>query len=249
VIRHILAASAIAAVLVANSPAETAQAVRKSTTPADRLGESWWKDRHEAKLKLVQQGGWNLVFIGDSITQGWESHGKAMWEKYYAPRKALNLGYSGDRTEQVLWRFENGELDGLKPKAAVVMIGTNNTGHRNDPPEDIAAGVEAILAALRSKLPDTKVLLLAIFPRAATADAPMRANNDKANELIAKLADGERVVFLSVNDKFLQPDGVLAKTIMPDLLHPQATGYRIWAEAMEPALARLMGDTPVASDQ
>ena len=97
-----------------------------------------------------------------------------MWTKYYADRNALNLGFSGDRTENVLWRLQNGEIDGIAPKLAVIMIGTNNTGHRSDPPEQIAAGVQAILSELQQRLPDTKVLLLAIFPRGADKDDPMR---------------------------------------------------------------------------
>ena len=234
---------------LAGGPVDLDAAIKKATTPDDRLKEGakdgkrgWWDLRHEQKLKLVEQGGWDLVFIGDSITQGWEGHGKSTWEKFYANRKALNLGYSGDRTEHVLWRFENGELKGLKPKAAVIMIGTNNTGHRNDPPEAIAAGVEAIVKKLRTEWPSTKLLLLGIFPRAAkVTDAP-RANNDKANALIAKLADGSNVTFLDINDKMLEADGTLTREIMPDLLHPQAKGYGIWAESIEPTLKKLLGE-------
>jgi lysophospholipase L1-like esterase len=224
-------------------------AIKKATTPDDRLKEGakdgkkgWWDQRHEDKLKLVAQGGWDLVFIGDSITQGWEGGGKSTWEKYYASRKALNLGYSGDRTEHVLWRFDHGELDGLKPKASVIMIGTNNTGHRNDPPEAIAAGVKKIIDELEAKCPSTKILLLGIFPRSEKATDKPRVNNDKANELIAKFADGDKVTFLNINDKFLTADGTLTKEIMPDRLHPQAKGYGIWAEAMEPALKKLLGE-------
>lgn len=217
-------------------------AIQKATTPEDKLKDGWWKTRHEAKVKLAQQGGWELVFIGDSITHGWENSGKAAWEKFYAPRKALNLGYSADRTEHVLWRLDHGEIDGLKPKAAVIMIGTNNTGHRNDPPEAIAAGIKAIIGRIHAKSADTKVLLLGIFPRSAQAADKPRVNNDKTNELIAKFADGSKVVYLNINDKFLTPAGELTKDIMPDLLHPKEKGYGIWAEAIEPALKKLLGE-------
>jgi lysophospholipase L1-like esterase len=237
-----IAALALAAVLAAPF-ADAAETASLATTPADRLNEAGWKQRHEKTLEKVKAGGFDLVFIGDSITQGWEGSGKETWQKYYAGRKALNLGYSGDRTEHVLWRLMHGEMDGLKPKAAVMMIGTNNTGHRNDPPEEIAAGVEAILKLLREKSPETKVLLVAIFPRAAKSDAPMRVNNDKANALLKKLADDQRVFFLDINSKLLEADGTLSKDIMPDLLHPQAKGYTIWAEAIEPSLAKLLGET------
>ena len=228
--------------LVCSVRADVAESIKKATTPDHRNGEAWWKKRHEDKLKLVAQGGWDLVFIGDSITQGWEGHGKETWAKHYANRKALNLGYSGDRTEHVLWRFENGELDGLKPKAAVIMIGTNNTGHRNDPPEAIAAGVEAIVKKLRSTWPDTKLLVLGIFPRAPKVTDRPRMNNDKANELIAKLADGNMVQYLNINDKMLTAEGELTKEIMPDFLHPQAKGYGIWADAIEPSLVKMLGE-------
>jgi lysophospholipase L1-like esterase len=224
-------------------------AIKKATTPDDRLKEGakegkkgWWDARHEQKLALVKQGGWELVFIGDSITQAWEGPGKATWEKFYGNRKALNLGYSGDRTEHVLWRFEHGELDGLKPKGAIIMIGTNNTGHRNDPPEAIAAGVKAIVEKLRASWPDTKLLVLGIFPRAPLPTTPARVNNDKANELIAKLADGDKVTYLNINEKFLTATGELTKEVMPDLLHPPASGYQTWAEAIEPAVKKLLGE-------
>lgn len=226
-------------------------AIEKATTPQERIRDgakegrrTSWDLRHEDKVKRAQQGGWELVFIGDSITHGWEyAPHQALWERYYAPRKALNLGYSGDRTENVLWRLDHGEIDGYRPKVAIIMIGTNNTGHRNDPPAAIAAGIQAIIGRLQKQSPTTKILLLGIFPRSAQATDQMRVNNDQANELIAKFADGEKVTFLNINDKFLAADGTLSKEVMPDLLHPQAEGYRIWAEAMEPTLKRLL-DAP-----
>lgn len=214
-----------------------------ATTPAHRMQQGWWKTRHTQKLELVKKGDIDLVFIGDSITHGFEgNHGKAMWNKYYVPRKALNLGYSGDRTEHVLWRLDNGELDGLSPKLAVIMIGTNNTGHRKDPSEHIAAGIKLILERLRTKHPRMKILLLAIFPRSAKPQDQPRVINDGANKLIAEFADNENVFFLDINDKFLAADGTLPREIMPDLLHPRAKGYQVWAEAIEPMVAKLMGE-------
>ena len=133
--------------------AEPAPTVITALAPAERLAEAWWKDRHEAKKPLAAQGGHQLVFIGDSITQGWESHGKAVWEKYYAHRKALNLGYSGDRTEHVLWRLTHDELKQVDPALFVVMIGTNNTGHRKEPASQTAEGVQAILKLLQAHSP------------------------------------------------------------------------------------------------
>lgn len=221
-----------------------AQTQSLATTPAERTKEAWWPKRFEEKLALAKKEKFDLVFIGDSITHGFENAGKAVWEKYYAPRKALNIGFSGDRTEHVLWRLDHGALDGQSPKLVVIMIGTNNTGHRKDPPEQIAAGVRAILDRLAQKTPQAKVLVLGIFPRAAKPDDPPRVNNDKANTLIAKFADNKRVFYLDINQKFLERDGTLTKEIMPDLLHPKQKGYEIWAEAIEPMVAKLMGDRP-----
>ena len=220
----------------------TTELMQLVTSPADRNGEDWWKSRHAEKLALAKEGGWEVAFIGDSITHGWEGHGKDTWAEYYGDRKAINLGYGGDRTEHVIWRLDNGELDGYQPKVAVIMIGTNNTGHRNDPPEAIAAGVQKILSRLHEITPETKVLLLAIFPRAAEASDAPRVNNENANRMLAKLADGEKVVFLDINETFLTDDGVLTKEVMPDLLHPQAAGYKLWAEAMEPTLAQMLAE-------
>jgi beta-glucosidase len=220
----------------------TSESMRVATTPDDRLGEEWWQKRHDEKLTLVKEGGWELAFIGDSITHGWEGHGKETWSKYYGDRKAINLGYSGDRTEHVLWRLDKGELDGYEPKVAVIMIGTNNTGHRKDAPEIIAMGVGRIVQRIQEISPKTKILLLGIFPRSAEAKDPQRENNDLTNAMLAKMGNDETVFFLNINDKFLTEDGVLTKEVMPDLLHPEAPGYKLWAEAMEPTLAKMLGE-------
>jgi beta-glucosidase len=218
----------------------------KALTPEVQTAEwavQWWMPRHEEKLRtLGETKKVDLLMIGDSITHGWEGSGKAVWDKYYAKRNAFNIGFSGDRTEQVLWRFDHGELGGISPKAAVVMIGTNNTGHRKDDPDETAAGIKAILDRLGEKLPGTKVLLLAIFPRGASANDELRQINDAINHRISKFADNKRVFYLDISDKFLDEDGTLPRSIMPDLLHPNAKGCQIWAEAMEPALARVMGE-------
>jgi lysophospholipase L1-like esterase/predicted enzyme related to lactoylglutathione lyase len=202
----------------------------------------WWQPRHKEKLDRIAQGNVDLLMIGDSITHGWENKGKKVWEEYYANRNAVGLGFRGDRTENVIWRIQHGEVDGISPKLAVLMIGTNNTGHRQDKPEDIALGIKTILTELETRLPSTKVLLLAIFPRSAAATDPMRVNNDRTNTKIKNYADGERVFFLDINREFLDANGELSKDIMPDLLHPHEKGYGIWAKAMEPMIAELMGE-------
>ena len=198
--------------------------------------------RHDRFNAISKEGKATLVFLGDSITQSWEGGGKAVWDKYYEKRNAANFGVSGDRTENVLWRLDHGNFDGLSPKLIVVMIGTNNTGHRKDPAAETAAGVGAILDRLKVKCPKSKILLLAIFPRGETKTDELRVINDEANTLIRTLADGKRVVWKDVSDKFLDASGAMKKDLMPDLLHPNTKGYEVWAEAMDPEISKLLGE-------
>ena len=233
--KHLFLAASLAFLLptaaISQTPTPEAPAKPASITPVPRDGG--WMKRHEKFNALAEKGGFDVLFIGDSITQGWEGNGKAAWEKHIEPFNAANFGISGDRTEHVLWRLENGNLKGrLRPKVVVLMIGTNNTGAMN-PPADIALGVEAIVKQLASRFPDATVAILGIFPRGERPDDPKRVNNLKANELIAKLADGKRIVYTDeIGQAFLKPDGTLGKDIMPDLLHLSPEGYEIWAKMM-----------------
>ncbi len=211
----------------------------------------WWMPRHEKVLERVAEGNVDLIMVGDSITQSWEDEGKVVWQQYCAPRNAVNMGFSGDRTQHVLWRLGHGEIDGISPKLAVLMIGTNNNetslhnaGAQNqgNTAEEIADGIKAICAKMRAKLPETKILLLAIFPRAASASLPGRVKNARVSELASVIADGKNIFYLDINDQFLRDNGRLYKDIMPDLLHPNLKGYQIWAEAMEPTVKKLMGE-------
>lgn len=219
-----------------------------SMTP-DTLNESWstewWLPRHLKKLEEIRSlkaSGKNaeVVFIGDSITEGWEKEGKTVWDANYARYNALALGFGGDRTENVLWRLQHGEVDGIAPKVAVLMFGTNNTGHRMEDPVTTAAGIKRNIDELRQRLPNTKILLLAIFPREADADAPMRWLNEQINRIIAGFADGKHIIFADLNQAMLESDGTLSRDIMPDLLHPNERGYAIWARALNPHLHRLL---------
>lgn len=206
--------------------------------PVPRQGG--WMKRHESFNKRVAQGECDVIFIGDSITQGWEGKGKEVWQKFYGERKAVNLGIGGDRTQHVIWRLDNGNLYRIKPQAAVVMIGTNNSG--SNTPEQIADGVKVIVNQLRTKLPETKVLLLAVFPRGANKDDKRRQVNEAANKIFSKLHDGEHVHYLDIGPKFLEEDGTLTREIMPDLLHLSPQGYTIWAESIEDKLSGLLGE-------
>lgn len=208
-----------------------------AVTPAHRL--SWWGLRHRQILDRIKKGNVDLIFIGDSIVHRWEGKGKKIWDQYYGKRNAVNMGFGGDTTQHVLWRLEHGEIDNISPKVAVVMIGTNNS-HVNTA-EEIADGIKAICKILRKKLPKTKILLMAIFPR-GQEPSPQRDTNNKASEIASEIADGKMIHYININHRFLAEDGSLPKEIMPDYLHPNAKGYKIWAEAIEPKLAELMGE-------
>ena len=169
-----------------------------------------------------------------------------MWKKFYEDRQPLNLGFSGDRTEHVIWRLNNGNLRGQNAaKVAVIMIGTNNTGHSEQDPTETADGVDRILSTLRARCPDTKVLLLGVFPRGEKPDNRKREINTELNKHLAEFADGERVHFLDLGAAFVEPDGTISKQIMPDFLHLTPGGYQLWAEAMEEKLCELGGWEPV----
>lgn len=234
-----LAMTAAAPAQAVKAKAAKKPAVRGPATAPVPRDQPWWKNRHDAINARVKQGNVDLIFIGDSITQGWEGAGKEVWQEFYGKRNAANLGIGGDQTQHVLWRLQHGNLDGISPKLAVVMIGTNNASAYA--PEEIAAGIEAIVNTLRTKLPNTKVLLLGIFPRGAMPSDRLRQVNAKTNAIICKLADGQNVVFLDIGKVFLQPDGTLTKEIMPDLLHLSPKGYRLWAEAIEPEVEKVLG--------
>jgi beta-glucosidase len=201
----------------------------------------WWLPRHLQKLEEIKaKNNEQVIFIGDSITQGWERDGFNVWNHNYAKYNAVALGFGGDRTENVLWRLQHGEVDGLNPKVAVLMFGTNNTGHRQEKPELTTAGIKRNIDELQQRLPNTKILLLAVFPRDEKPDGELRQINNGVNAIISGFADSKKIFFLDINQSFLDANGVLSKTIMPDLLHPNEHGYEIWAKAMEPTLKSLL---------
>jgi N-acetylglucosamine-6-sulfatase len=213
--------------------------VNSATIPATRADEAWWRERFQAQTKQNGEAPIDLVFIGDSITQGWETKGKAVWEKYYGHRRALNLGFSGDRTEHVIWRAQHGRLDRIQPKVAVLMIGTNNTGHLLQEPSEVAAGVKRILAELEKSWPRTQIVLHGVFPRGRTPYELERLNNLAINQIIRDLADETRVHYLDIGDAFLEPDDTISADVMPDGLHLSEGGYERWAQRLEPELKDL----------
>jgi len=201
-----------------------------------------WMERHESMNTKARQGKIDLIYIGDSIVQRYEGVGKHVWDHYYASRNALNLGISGDRTQHVIWRLDHGNIEGINPKLAIVMIGQNNGGHNTA--SEIAEGVTEVVKIIRTKLPKTKILLLGIFQR-REKPTPERAVLAEANTIISKLADTS-TSYMDINSVFVQPDGTIPASLMPDFEHPSELGFKRWAEAIEAKVAELMEDQPIS---
>jgi lysophospholipase L1-like esterase len=207
----------------------------ETVVPKPREGR--WMDLHRSFVERAKQGKVDLLFLGDSITQGWNDN--EVWKRFYGPRNAANFGIGGDRTQHVLWRIQNGELEGIEPKVAVLMIGTNNAS--SGTPDEIAQGVTVIVEELRNRLPRAKILLLGVFPRSEKPNA-IRDKLTSVNAKIAKLDDGSHVKFVDIGKSFLNEDGTISREIMPDYLHLSRKGYRIWAESMEPTLWSMLDE-------
>lgn len=190
---------------------------------------------HEQNLKRIAQGPIGVAFIGDSITWGWGGAAD-IWEQSFGQYQPANFGVPGDRTQNVLWRLDHGELDGYQAKVVVLLIGTNNMGN---PAKDIALGTQKIIQLIQEKQPQASILLLAAFPRANKTDK-VRHEVQEYNEELQKLGDDQKVRFLDIGSHFLSPDGILSTEIMPDLLHLSHQGYEIWAQNMGPVLDEMM---------
>jgi beta-glucosidase len=221
---------------LAKGPVPTFARPADTVVPAPRHQDDWRK-RVADHLAKARAGGHRLVMVGDSITQSWNAGGKEVWAEFWQPRAAINVGVSGDRTQHVLWRFDHELMAALAApnndiRAAVVMIGTNNSNGSDNTAEEIAQGIIAVVRRLRTGLPKAKVLLLAIFPRSEKADA-QRAKCAEASRLAAAaLAGDPMVVCKDIGAAFLGADGTLAKDVMPDFLHLTPAAYRTWAEAI-----------------
>ncbi len=222
------------------------------TTPPDasagipKRANARFYELHASFLKRAKEGPIGVLFLGDSITEGW-TKAPEIWKQYYGAYQPANFGIGGDQTQHVIWRIQDGELDGIKPKLVVLMIGTNNTGHHNA--DQIFAANKKIVELIRTKLPETKVLVLAIFPRGprknkegvVTDDGVTRmAIIDAVNAKLPTLADGKMVHFLNINSAFLGADGKIPDSVMPDQLHPNGPSYKLWADAMQPTFLELM---------
>jgi len=221
----------------------------KGTNPAASAVEGYSTVRHKAKLEATAKDKYELILLGNSITNNFEKpEYQPIWNQFFAPRKALNLGYSGYRTENLIWNIEHGALDGQSPKVLILEIGTNNVDEKNYPTRhtaaELAGGITAIVKLVRQRLPLTKIILLRCFPGAYGGPNPTshRAILERASDIVSKLADGKNIFYCDVNHVFLNFDGAINKDLMPDYLHPSPDGARRWAQNMEPLLSSLMGD-------
>ena len=228
------------------APSTAPQATKNpAATPAWRPdnGGNWWSKIHDANVELAKKGHIDLLFTGDSITEGWQLN-QNPWKKNFADFKPANFAIRGDQTQHVLFRLQNGEFPNPAPKVVVLMIGTNNPHTA----EETAGGITAIVHEIHKQSPTTKVLLLAIFPRGGTPEDKSRIKNQAVNALIAQLDDGKTVKYLDLGPKFLNPDGTpIKEAYAPDTLHLAWKGYEIWADAITPTLKELL--VPPAATQ
>ena len=241
-------AAIVTAAAASSAPAAAPEAPHQNLAivPVPRTGPITNRQSQVLQRAKDAPGNYDIEFIGDSITQGWERSGSNVWNQFYGQRKVINMGVSGDRTEHVLWRFEQGQLAGIKAKVAVVMIGTNNSGKNKDGTDaytdaDILEGVTTIVKQIRGRQPDTKIMLLAIFPRSRNFN-PQRGRLLEINQALARLDDGKHIFYIDLGPQFIEDDGSISKDIMPDALHPNEAGYQIWAKATEPKLKELLGE-------
>jgi lysophospholipase L1-like esterase len=213
------------------------------TNPTPRIKEfSWmsidtWNKMYAEDIAVAEQGGVDLLFVGDSITAGWNWD---IWQKNFAQYHPANFGIGGDHTGNLLWRLKYGHAEKLKPKAVVLLIGVNNFGHLNETPKQVAEGIKACVSLLRKIYPDAKILVNGVLPFEEQATSPKRAMVKETNALVAKLNDNKHVFVKDYGSNFLQPDGNIPKEVMGDFLHPTAKGYQIWVDAMLPDIQKLM---------
>jgi lysophospholipase L1-like esterase len=230
--------------------APTAVASSPASSPADPSVGTPKKDdgtflrKHEAIMRKAKSGPIGLLFLGDSITENWKSRAPELWKQYEEKYQAADFGIGGDQTQHVIWRIEQGELDGIHPKVVVFMLGTNNTAAYTA--DQIAAADRKIIRMIREKLPEAKIVLMAILPRGPrTGDKQVgyehRMETIRAVNLqLAKLDDGKTIHYLDIGPKFIDADGKIPETLMPDQLHPSAAGYKFWVDALQPLLDEMM---------
>jgi len=233
-----LAPVALLASLVCLEPQESKPAPNAAVVPVPRTDEGILERQAEVLRRARSTAKAAVVFVGDSITQGWEDGGQEPWQKQFASLGALNLGVSGDRTEHVLWRLQQAPLTHLEPKVVVLLIGTNNLGHGTSTAEQTLAGVQALVALLHEQVPKAVLLVHEIFPRGERFNE-MRGGIAQINQVLRNQSD-PRTRVLGFSDRWVRADGTLPKEIMPDFLHLSPAGYAQWAAALAPEIAAVL---------
>ncbi len=233
----ILAAGLFANSACAATDAPCALAAVPRATEYPWMSVARWKEMHAEDVAIAAKGDVDLMFLGDSITEGWP---QALFDGSFGRYRAVNFGIGGDNTGTVLWRLKDKHYAALKPKAIVLLIGVNNFGLCGETAEQAFSGIEAVVAALRRQYPASRILLNAVLPTDEKASGATRAKVVAVNRMVATLHDGKQVVYRDYGTAFLQADGSLSKDVMPDFLHLSEKGYRIWSDAMLPDVRALM---------
>jgi lysophospholipase L1-like esterase len=197
-------------------------------------------NRHEdvqRKLDRFARKHADIIFEGDSIMNRWETTGKELWNQRYAGI-AADFGIEGDHVENVLWRLDQGQVDGIDPKVVVLMIGTNNSGQNRA--DEIAEGIKILVAEYEKRCPHAHIILMGIFPRGEKPTDGGRRKVAAVNSIIQSLDDGQRVTFIDIGPQMIEPDGTISRDMMPDFVHPTARGYQIWADAIQPVINKYV---------
>lgn len=211
------------------------QLLSVAATPVPREDEGWM-DIHASHVRQARTSSASVVFLGDSITEGWAADGLEAWERHFAPLGAMNFGIGGDRTQHVLWRIQNGGLGTLTPSTFMLMIGTNNI--YEDTATDIAQGIKEIVSTLLEKFPSARILLLGIFPRNDSAAITGKIND--TNRIISTLDNKASITYMDISRIFVGLDGRVPLSLMPDGLHLSSRGYDLWANAVDATLRNLL---------
>lgn len=230
--------------LIEKQPESLNPSPRQKAYPWMALSD--WYQKHTDDVAAAELGEAEILLIGDSITEGWEFKGKAIWEEQLLPLKAVNFGIGGDMTQNLLWRLENGSTGKLQPSAVILLIGTNNLSLSNDTPEQIEKGIKAIADQLLLKFPEANLLIYGIFPRGEFPSTDIRKRIESINQEIALLDAHPRISYLDIKDTLSEPDGSLSAEIMPDFLHLSEKGYRRWAESLLPWVQATLSDRKVS---
>ena len=232
---------------------DATQALPRTLVPAERLGDAWWKERHEANKTRIAQGDVDLLLVGDSITHGWDGNGKDVQQYYYGDRKSVNMGFGGDQPQHVLWRLNDAPMDKISPKAAVLLIGVNSLwGTWDDCEVGTARGVQACVDKLLALYPNIKILVLNIFIAGDPSKTDQHQRIARTNELLPGLLCGEKyknVQIKSLNHLWTNADGQILNYLLPDYCHPNQLGYKLWGAEVEPIVAEMLGDKAKAALQ